>query len=1294
MKKMLVADDTEMNRSILHEIFSSQYEIIQTTSSEVAYGVLTQYKSALSIVIINENIAKNLSAKHIETLSNFRIFDNVPVVLIINGANIAGKSHNVELPFSDVIPSPVNPFVIKKRVANLVELYSHKTEMEALIEKQTAKILAQNKALKLQQRKINTINNDMLDTLSTVIEYRDVESGKHIHRIKKFTEVMLRSLAVKYPKYNMTEERINLIASASSLHDIGKIAIPDSILLSPRRLTYEEFNIMKAHTVKGCDLLNQLDSVERNEYFTYCYDICRYHHEKFDGRGYPDGLKGNQIPIWAQVVSVADCYDALTSDRPYKAAFSHEQAVEMIRTGVCGAFSDEMMDCFSSVLPEFRRLAEEYADINHSDSNISARQTKEAGAETADAQNIYNKMDRADLIRTIESQKAEMEEAARRDNDILNKISDFVFEFDLNKDMATERKGSFGTLFGYAPKNYSEAVTLFTGICPDEFHSKLVRTMRVENLMKELQAGNDRVVLECPMKAGGDIYQAVRCTLVPVADEARIFKVFLSIQTLNYSSVTAGLGELNTDKDTVTGLWNFNGLQNEVTDFIEHSGKNGQHLLVLVDIDGFRSINRRTGYRFGNEILRDIAEVLKQNFNDSNIIGRVEDDNFIVFIKDCPNREEGIAAVDNIFRRLHKTYTFNEKTYPEITASIGISSYPKHGITFEELFSKASKAVDIAKINGKDMYLFYNEAMRDNWELSVPSAATGELITTGDELVSFEKYFIPTVDSLSDRIISYVVIENSSEYRNDFHFDELYSALHENRNITAVSLNSVRRIFAAIYELEQEGLPLPRLSVVTMFKGGDTEIVIKALDDILRCYPVNCSNICLNITQDMLSTMDMRQLAEFSEYLKGKGFELGVYNVGLESISTKCFTNRLFDRVTIANSFLHGISDGLVPVEILVYLIDCFTGLGTQTLLPFDAEDEIIRQLRQKTDISFGIHTDTFIALSDFKASLSETRVAPEYLALEHERNSLVLSDQLYDEILEQTRSFIMEWIPRLDNVKFSGSFEKMYGYNPDGFDFVRNIRDKKLIHPDDIKKFLEKLNFSRSEITDAECLIRIFNMKTGEYVWNKIHFVSVRNAAGVPSKIMAVCADVSEERLSSAEEELKNGRTDFITRLYNKSATENKIKKYLYDEGVSAEHSLIIAELCGMEEIENCLGKKFANAVLKRAAENIKDMFRDSDIIGRVHGYQFVIFVKGLSSEEVLRNKAEQIRTVVNTVYNGEEGSFKIIGKIGISLFPRDGRSYDELYESALKALYFAKHSVNLDVAIIPEQNKKELPE
>ena len=269
-----------------------------------------------------------------------------------------------------------------------------------------------------------------------------------------------------------------------------------------------------------------------------------------------------------------------------------------------------------------------------------------------------------------------------------------------------------------------------------------------------------------------------------------------------------------------------------------------------------------------------------------------------------------------------------------------------------------------------------------------------------------------------------------------------------------------------------------------------------------------------------------------------------------------------------------------------------------------------------------------------------------------------------------------------------------MYGYNPDGFDFVRNIRDKKLIHPDDIKKFLEKLNFSRSEITDAECLIRIFNMKTGEYVWNKIHFVSVRNAAGVPSKIMAVCADVSEERLSSAEEELKNGRTDFITRLYNKSATENKIKKYLYDEGVSAEHSLIIAELCGMEEIENCLGKKFANAVLKRAAENIKDMFRDSDIIGRVHGYQFVIFVKGLSSEEVLRNKAEQIRTVVNTVYNGEEGSFKIIGKIGISLFPRDGRSYDELYESALKALYFAKHSVNLDVAIIPEQNKKELPE
>ena len=1282
MNKILVADNIEMNKSILHEIFSSQYEIIETSGSELVFKFLTQYKSSISIILINEGIARNFTKEMVQTLTNLKIFENVPVILILNeGSYHRMKVKDIEMPYCDVTASPVNPQVIKNRVANLVELYSHKKELEALVERQTAKILAQNKALKIQQRTINTINNDMLDTLSTVIEYRDVESGRHIHRIKKFTEVMLRALAVKYPKYNMTEERINLIASASSLHDIGKIAIPDSILLSPRRLTYDEFNIMKEHTVKGCDLLNQLDSVERNEYFTYCYDICRYHHEKFDGKGYPDGLAGNQIPIWAQVVSVADCYDALTSERPYKAAFSHEQAVEMIRTGACGAFSDEMMDCFSEVLPEFQKLAKEYADVNHADSSVKNGSERKINEEQQDTTNdLYRKMDRGELIRTIEQQKLEMKETRRKDNEILNRVSDFVFQFDLKKDMAEERKGGFYELFGYTPKNYSESVMLFTGLCPDEYHSKVSRTLRIDNIYDEIRKGNDKIVLECPMKLDDNVYCPVRLTAVPMCDDDEINSIFISIQKLVYGVSMDGSDEMRTNRDSMTGLLNFVGLRMEIDDYLSHSGKNGKHLLMLIDIDGFRTINRQTGYRFGNEILKDIANILKSQFTDSNIIGRVEDDNFIVFLKDCSGYEQNLAAVDSVFHSLHKSYTFNGKTFPEITACIGVASYPANGRNFEELFFNSSKAVDIAKINGKDMYLFYNNNMRSSWEISVGKKE--ELARTSEDSLRFESYFDPILDSVNEKVVSYEVIEGSERFGKDIDFDEIYSALHNTGNITAFSLDSLRRVFNVIHKMEKDGLDLPNISVMTIFKGEDCDVIIRALEELLVYYPINCSNICINITQDMLTSMDMRQVNELTEFLSGKGFEIGVYNVGLESINTKCFTNRLFGRITFANSFLDEVSNGIIPMEILVYLIDCFTGLGAKTYMPMNADSDVIRQLRAKTDVVFGIHGNEMMDEFTFREAVKSNVSRTDIPVLGHEKSSLVLNDRLYDEILEQTRSFIFEWSPRLDSVKFSGSFEKLYGYTPESYDFIKNIRSNPMLHSDDIKKFLEKMNFARSEGADAECLVRIYNQPDDEYIWNRAHFVAVRNAAGIPVKIMAVCADVSgESDDSNSGSDARKDRTDYITHLYNRTATENKIKNYLYDDGAAGVHALMIAEICNFEAMEEALGKSFANAVLKETADNVRELFRDSDIIGRISGAQFVIFVKGMSNIDKITEKAEHICAIMRRKFETAEGDISIFGKLGVSMYPSGGRSYEELYSTAMKSLYYAKHNITGDL-------------
>ena len=194
-----------------------------------------------------------------------------------------------------------------------------------------------------------------------------------------------------------------------------------------------------------------LEAVEKNEYYRYCYDICRYHHEKWDGTGYPEGLVGDEIPIWAQVGSLADCYDALTSERPYKTAYSHETAVEMIRTGACGAFSDEMMDCFGAALPKMKELAIRYADqssADHSRKDIR-KPTAVQDASREPKKDIYLKMDRNDLIDTIEHQKTILEEYRKRDREVLEKQSDYVIEFDLKNDLLHERKGSMKALCGY-----------------------------------------------------------------------------------------------------------------------------------------------------------------------------------------------------------------------------------------------------------------------------------------------------------------------------------------------------------------------------------------------------------------------------------------------------------------------------------------------------------------------------------------------------------------------------------------------------------------------------------------------------------------------------------------------------------------------------------------------------------------------------------------------------------------------------------------------------------------------------
>lgn len=282
----------------------------------------------------------------LKRLNELDLVQSIPVVLI-TGENDDDKTlTGYRLGVADLINKPFNSDIVYRRVNNVIDLYAHKKEMEQ-------KLKEQKEMLERQSARLRQSNQFVIDALGTTVEFRSLESGEHIKRIRLLVKVLLEELREDYP---MTDEDIEAISNASVVHDIGKIAIPDSILLKPGSLTKEEFEIMKTHTIRGCEILGSLNEMEDQDYYKYCYEICRHHHERWDGGGYPDGLKGDEISIWAQVASLADVYDALTSKRVYKDAYTHDEAVQMIVNGECGIFNPKMLECFLHVKDKLRQM--------------------------------------------------------------------------------------------------------------------------------------------------------------------------------------------------------------------------------------------------------------------------------------------------------------------------------------------------------------------------------------------------------------------------------------------------------------------------------------------------------------------------------------------------------------------------------------------------------------------------------------------------------------------------------------------------------------------------------------------------------------------------------------------------------------------------------------------------------------------------------------------------------------------------------------------------------------------------
>ena len=349
-RQMLIVDDEEVNRIILSGVFEEEYEILEASNGQEANELLADnHNIALILLDIVMPVLNGFGM--LNYMKEHDLLEKIPVILITSEEALDSDDQAYSYGVADVMHKPFYPHIVQRRARNIIELYDNKHNMEANLEKQASLI-------REQERKIRENNEFMIDALSSVVEFRSLETGEHIRRIKYFTRIMLKYLMKYFPKYNMTPELIDEIARASALHDIGKIGIPDAILLKPGRLTPEEFEIMKTHTTIGCDILEKFKDNQDGDFYRHCYDIVRYHHERWDGGGYPDHLEGDAIPISAQIVAIADVYDALVSTRVYKSAYANNIAYEMIMNGECGQFSPDVLECFGLAKEDFFNIVE------------------------------------------------------------------------------------------------------------------------------------------------------------------------------------------------------------------------------------------------------------------------------------------------------------------------------------------------------------------------------------------------------------------------------------------------------------------------------------------------------------------------------------------------------------------------------------------------------------------------------------------------------------------------------------------------------------------------------------------------------------------------------------------------------------------------------------------------------------------------------------------------------------------------------------------------------------------------
>lgn len=669
---ILVVDDSEMNRSILADILE-EYKIMEAANGKEAVSLLEKYGAEIDLVLLDIVMPEMDGFEVLAIMNKYKWIEYIPVIMISAESVSSYIERAYELGVTDYINRPFDSMVVHRRVVNTIMLYAKQKKLVGMV---TDQIYEKEKSSSL-----------MVMILSHIVEFRNGESGMHVLHIHVMTEMLLKRLTEKTKQYGLTHADISLITTASALHDIGKINIAQEILNKPGRLTDEEFQIMKTHSMIGATMLKELPSYQEEPLVKVAYEICRWHHERYDGRGYPDGLKGEEIPISAQVVAMADVYDALISERVYKKAFSHEKAMEMILNGECGTFNPLVLECLEDIGSDLQ----EELEVNSLYTNSKQ-----------EMRNVADELLRRDELTASERTLRLLEYERTKYQFFADMSQEIQFEFTAEPSMVNM------SAWGAKSLGIDEiSMTPFR-------NAKILNQFGKKNMLgfaecvKKTTPQEPVTQYECSLPLDGE-YRWCRVIFRSMwtTDETETFTgVIGKIMDIHEERKKVSELEHKATHDNMTGLVNHVHAKELITQLLS-GNPNRKFALVIFDLDHFKQANDNYGHYFGDQVLKHVAEKLNKSVRSTDISARIGGDEFLIFIEYDNNLE---MIIDRIFHSL--TGQFQKF---KISLSMGIAQTEVCGRDYAHLFCCADKALYVVKNSGRGRYCTYDHSMQEQF---------------------------------------------------------------------------------------------------------------------------------------------------------------------------------------------------------------------------------------------------------------------------------------------------------------------------------------------------------------------------------------------------------------------------------------------------------------------------------------------------------------------------------------------------------------------------------------------------